>query len=318
MDPRVVYMRKIPMDVSLAEQEFHLTVYDADGKLMVEWSPEEDILKPVPEPAKAAKQPEEILTNEELYLNGLHLEQYRHVTYDPTAYYREALKSDPEDVRNNNAMGMWILRHGKFAEAEQHFRRGYERTIHRNPNPYDGEPLFNLGLALRLQGKDKEAYKYLYKSVWNVAFMDSGYFQVVQIDASRKEWNLALENVERSLDRNRNNHKARHLKTAVLRKLEQEDESRRYGKGSNAASQFADRSLALDRFNFGVLFEKYLLGETDALDHMHLLMRANIHNYMEIALDYVWAGLYVEAVAMLDEVLGQQEQIYPMAWYYKA
>ncbi|MDF1573069.1 MAG: DUF5107 domain-containing protein [Bacteroidales bacterium] len=323
LDPRGAYLREVAVDPSMAEQSFHLAVYDADGRLMIEWSPEEDVLKPVPEPAKAAKQPEEILTNEELYLNGLHLEQYRHATYDPTAYYLEALKRDPEDIRNNIAMGMWLLRRGKFAEAEQHFRKAYERTIFRNPNPYNGEPLFNLGLVLRLQGKDREAYKYLHKSVWNAAFMDSGYFQVAQIDASRKDWALALENLERSLDRNQNNHKARHLKTVLMRKLGNKDEANRSAKGANAASdlaasQFADRSLALDRFNFGVLFEKHLLGESGALNQMRKLMRGNIHNYMEIALDYAWAGLYEEAVAMLDEGIGQQEQVYPMAYYYKA
>jgi tetratricopeptide (TPR) repeat protein len=364
LDPRGAYLREIAVDPSIPEQAFHLAVYDADGKLLIEWSPEEDVLKPVPEPAKAAKQPEEILTSEELYLNGLHLEQYRHATYDPTAYYREALKRDPDDIRNNNAMGMWLMRRGKFAEAEQHFRRAYERTILRNPNPYNGEPLFNLGLALRLQGKESEAYKYLHKAVWNAAFMDSGYFQLAQIDASRHDWALALENVERSLDRNRNNHKARHLKTALLRKLGNENETNRSAKGADVASKqvtsdlaasnltasrYADISLSLDPFNFGVLFEKYLLGDSgaketgakepgtgepvtgepsakgtstedpfEALDSMRLLMRGNIHNYIEIALDYAWAGMYEEAVEMLDEGIGQQKQVYPMAYYYKA
>jgi tetratricopeptide (TPR) repeat protein len=103
-----------------------------------------------------------------------------------------------------------------------------------------------------------------------------------------------------------------------LRKLGEEDGARRVAGASEAASQFADRSLALDRFNFGVLFEKYLLGENGALEQMRKLIRGNIHNYMEIALDYAWAGLYEEAVALLDEGIGQQEQVYPMAWYYKA
>jgi tetratricopeptide (TPR) repeat protein len=318
LDPRDSYIRKVAVDASVAHHDFHLAVFDAVGKLLIEWSPEEDLPKPVPEPAKEARQPEEILTNEELYLNGLHLEQYRHATYGPTAYYREALKRDPEDMRNNNALGMWLLRRGKFNEAEQHFRTAYNRTILRNPNPYNGEPLFNLGLALRLQGKDDEAYRYFYKSVWNAAFMDSGYFQVAQIDAARKDWTLALENLDRSLDRNQNNHKARHLKTAVLRKLGKETNAPRLAGAPDAASQLADNSLALDHFNFGVLFEQYLSGDTDALDRMRLLMRGNIHNYIEIALDYAWAGLYEEAVAMLDEGISQQEQVYPMAYYYKA
>ncbi|MFW5985667.1 MAG: hypothetical protein ACOCQ1_05215 [Halanaerobiaceae bacterium] len=42
-----------------------------------------------PDPARAAEEPEEIKTVEELYLIGLHLEQYRHATYEPGDYYRE-------------------------------------------------------------------------------------------------------------------------------------------------------------------------------------------------------------------------------------
>ncbi len=308
LDPRGAYLREVAVDPSMAEQEFHLAVYDADGKLMIQWSPEEDVLKPLPEPAKEAKHPEEILSNEELFLNGLHLEQYRHATYDPTAYYKEAIKRDPGDVRSNNALGMWLLRHGKFNDAELHFRIAYERLTLRNPNPYDGEPLFNLGLSLRLQGRDDEAYKYFYKSAWNAAFMDSGYFQVAQIDAARENWDLALENIGRSLDRNRNNHKGRHLKSSILRKMGRHEE----------ALHVCEASLNLDRLNFGALFEKYLMGEAKALEEMQLLMRGNIHNYIEIALDYSWAGMCEEALEMLDAGIIQQESVYPMAYYYKA
>lgn len=34
------------------------------------------------------------MTNEELYLTGLHIEQYRHATYLPDDYYLEGLKRD--------------------------------------------------------------------------------------------------------------------------------------------------------------------------------------------------------------------------------
>lgn len=77
----------------------------------------------MPEPAKAAKEASEINTNEELYLTGLHIEQYRHATYLPDPYYCEGLKRDPGDIRINNAYGSLMMRRGKLAEAEQHFRK---------------------------------------------------------------------------------------------------------------------------------------------------------------------------------------------------
>ncbi len=35
------------------------------------------------------------MSNEELFLTGLHIEQYRHATYRPDPYYLEGLKRDP-------------------------------------------------------------------------------------------------------------------------------------------------------------------------------------------------------------------------------
>ena len=70
----------------------------------------------------------------------------------PTLYWREALRRDPLDARCNNALGLWHLRRGEFAEAEKHFRKAIERLTRRNPNPYDGEAYYNLGLCLRYLG----------------------------------------------------------------------------------------------------------------------------------------------------------------------
>ena len=138
----------------------HLEVFvlTSDGKILVSWQPEPEQKKDIPEPAKPAKQPEDIQSNEQLYLTALHLEQYRHATYDPRPYYEEALRRDPKDSRCNNALGLWYMRRGRFAKAESYFRTAVSTLTERNPNPIDGEPYFNLGLALLFQGKDEAAY----------------------------------------------------------------------------------------------------------------------------------------------------------------
>ncbi len=46
----------------------------------------EKIEAEVPEPAKAAPLPEDCETTEDLFLYGLHVEQYRHATYHPEDY----------------------------------------------------------------------------------------------------------------------------------------------------------------------------------------------------------------------------------------
>jgi len=292
-----------------------ISVYTSDGRLLVSWQPEPDQEKAIPEPAKPARQPEEIASNEQLYLTALHLEQYRHATYDPRPYYEEALRRDQKDSRCNNALGLWYLRRGRFAKAEAYFRTAITTLTERNPNPLDGEPYFNLGLALCFQGRDGEAYPAFYKSVWNAAWMDNGYFQLARLAAKKTDWEDALELIDRSLIRNWHNHKVRHLKVSILRKA---------GRTADAL-KLAEESLVLDRFNFGILYEKLLLADSAAErssgeEALKSLIRGNIHTYIEFALDYALAGLYQEAAGLIRIGIAEQggKPVYPMALYYKA
>ena len=169
--------------------------------------------------------PESISSTDELFITGLHLEQYRHATRCPTLYWREALRRDPLDSRCNNAIGLWHLRRGEFADAEKHFRQAIERLTRRNPNPYDGEPFYNLGLCLRYLNRDAGAYDAFYKSVWNQAWMAAGYHALAEIDCARKDWAVALEHLNRSLCFNADNLRARNLKVIVLQKFSRADEA---------------------------------------------------------------------------------------------
>lgn len=309
--PEESYEKMVVLSAGINTDELSVNISTSQGTTLVEWKHEPRVDKDIPEPAKAAEMPCNVKSNEQLYLTGLHLEQYRHATYDARDYYREALSRDPKDYRCNNAMGLWYLRRGQFSIAENYFRKAVETITERNPNPIDGEPYYNLGLALRLLGKDAEAYDVFYKSVWNAAWMDNGYFQLARLDAKAGKWSEALELVDRSLIRNWHNHKARQLKVSLLRKA---------GRKAQALA-LIEESLGLDRFNFNLYFEKHLLtGDKDHLHVMEEMMRGNIHNYIEFALDYAAAGLFSEAIQLMETGLRSQEEnnVYPMAFYYKA
>ena len=309
--PETSYEKVLLLPTEVDPDKLEISVLTAEGINLVKWSSEPNEEREIPEPAKAAKEPKEIESNEQLYLTGLHLEQYRHATYDPRPYYEEALRRDPRDSRCNNALGLWYLRRGQFAKAEKYFQTAVDTLTERNPNPIDGEPFFNLGLALRFQEKNDKAYQAFYKSVWNAAWMENGYFQLARLEAQNDQWEAALEVIDRSLIRNGHNHKARQLKVSILRHLGKKEE----------AIVLCEDSLKLDHFNFSLYFEKYLLENNEAtLSKLKELIRGNIHNYIEFALDYAWAGMYTEAIQLIN--LGIQEQnndeVYPLAFYYKA
>lgn len=306
LSPEKVYEKTVPMNEN-SLKELRLSIYNEQDKEVLNWQTEKEEVKPVPEPAKAALSPQDTPSLEQLYLTGLHLEQYRHATYNPVDYYEEALKREPGNVQNNNAMGLWNLRHGRFAIAETYLKTAVETQLQRNPNPYDGEPLYDLGLSLKYQGRYQEAYDAFYKACWNAAWQDAGYFSCAQISALQGRLDDALEEVERSLIRNWHNHRARHLKSTLLRLAGRKEE----------ALNWIEDSLKIDRFNYGCLFEKYLLTDSqEILSHITMLMRGASSNYDEIALDYATAGFYEEAIAVWTEAT--QIATTPMTYYYLA
>lgn len=274
-----------------------------EGREVLTWHAEPDEVTPLPDAAEAVLLPEEIKTTEQLYFTGLHLEQYRHATYNPVDYYEEALRRDPMDVRNNNILGLWYLRRGRFNRAEGYLCTAVKVLMKRNPNPYDGEPLYNLGLALKYQGRWDEAYRWFYKSTWNAAWQDAGYFACAQISTRQGRLDDALYEVEQALIHNWHNHRARALKATLLNRQGRTEEALRW----------IGESLGMDAFNFGCLCEKYWIDhdQTELVERM----RDSAHNYDEIALDYCAAGCWDEAIALWG-VAVEREAVTPMTYYY--
>ena len=275
-------------------------------RTVLHWHAEADDIRPIPDSAEAALLPEQIKTNEQLFLTGMHLEQYRHATWMATDYYEEALRRDPNDIRCLNALGLWYIRKGRFTKAEGYLRKAVKLSQKRNPNPYDGEPIYNLALALKYQGKASEAYELFWKATWNKAWADAGYFEAVKISTAQGRYEDALDEINRCLNNNWHNHKARALKAAILRKL---------GETSDALV-LIDESLKFDLFNYGCRYEQYLLEQDeDVLAEMKQMLRHSAQNYDEVALDYCAAGLSDEARAIWKLAI-EEGATTPMTYYY--
>ena len=305
IDPETVLDETVEVGESRIEN-LTFEIESLDGKHLMTWHTDPDEIRPIPDPAEAALLPEQIKTNDQLYLTGLHLEQYRHATYSPVDYYEEALRRDPMDYRCNNALGLWYIRKCRFDKAEQYLRKAVKVLMKRNPNPYDGEPIYNLGLALKYQYKMDEAYDMFYKSTWNGAWQDAGFFECAQISVLQHRLEDAKEEVESCLIRNTHNHKARALKAMILRLAGNKDE----------AVAWCEESLKIDLFNYGCLFELYLLTDEEKhLAQLKQMMHGMANNYDELALDYQAAGLYAEGLKVLG-VAVDANALTPMTYYY--
>ena len=158
--------------------------------------------------------------------------------------------------------GLWYLRRARFEKDEPYLQTAVKVLKKRNPNPYDGEPLFYLGIVKRFRHQWREAYELFWKSTWNKAWADAGYYEAACISMYQERWEDALDELERALISNSHNHQARALKAVTLRKLGRKDE----------ALSWIKESYKIDPFNYVCMFEEYLLtnayGRTDAWQYL--------------------------------------------------
>ena len=270
------------------------------------WHAEPDEIRPTPDPAEACLAPKDTKTNDQLFLSGLHLEQYRHATWNPTDYYEEALRRDPDDYRCNNQMGLWHLRRGQFDKAEPFLRKAQRTLYRRNPNPYDGEPLYNLATALMYQGKTHEAYEWFWKAAWSQAWRSAALYHAACISIKEGRYADALDETEGSLACNTRNHKAIAAKATALRLLGQRDE----------ALEVCHKSKTADLFNYGCRYEEYLLtDDKSVLAELTEIMHAQPNNYDELALDYWHCGLNNTAIDIWQTAIADKACT-PMTYYY--
>ena len=315
LSPKVLFDEDIDLKGhSIKELTVVITRTEGTGaesrtRTLLTWHAESDDIRPIPDAAEAALTPQETKTIDQLYLTGLHLEQYRHATWSALDYYEEALRRDPMDYRCNNQIGLWYLRRGRFDKAEPYLRTAVRVLQKRNPNPYDGEPIYNLALCLKYQYRRYEAHELFWKASWNKAWADAAYFEAACLSTAMHQFEEALDEVDRALISNTHNHKARALKAAILRKLTRKEE----------ALTWIKESYMIDPFNYGCMMEEYLLSGSEApLQHLMELMHGNVYNYHELALDYAQAGLNDEAILVLTlpTMAENLAQASPLTSYY--
>jgi tetratricopeptide (TPR) repeat protein len=290
-----------PINAKAEKQPLQLSVLCADGTELISYSTARSAALKSTQPATEPLRPSAVASSDELYLIGLHLEQYRHATRMPESYWREALRRDPQDSRCNLALGRWHLRRGELTEAESHLRRSIERLTSRNPNPYDGEAYYQLGLCLRHQAFDeittdrprvdqeklKRAYAAFYKSTWNHAWQPAAFHALAEIDCLRNDWSAALPHLERALRGNADNLRARNLLVLVLRQLGRDD----------AATRLLQETLALDPLDW---WARHLKNDT---------LSSDAQVKLDLALDYARAGFLPQALDVLRDAVDSEHNL---------
>ena len=301
MTPASAYIKEIPM-AEMKLEDITVSLTSNAGETLVEYTTYVRGRKQPITPRKPVLRPCEIETVEELYINGLHLEQYKQHNYDARDYYLEGIKRDNNDIRCNTGMARISFKNGQFEDCLYYAQNAIKRATSRNMHPSDTEALYFKGLALKAMGKLKEAYDALAMATWDYGFISAANHEMALLDCLNHNFDEAIEKLDTSLKYNTDHTKASNLKAVILRKLGKSTDAQDILKKVRAYDPL-DMYSAVEMLNFG--------GSPKDLNE---IFGKKPENYLDVAYDYIAAGFYHEAINVLE--MSQHE--YPLYDYVKA
>lgn len=268
-------------------------------------------------PATEPPPPEQLGSVDELYVTGLHLDQYRHATRSPEAYWVEALRRDPGDARTHVALAARRARDGRLDDAERHLRAAVRRLTLRNPNPRDGEAHYRLGVVLARQGRVVEAREALGTASWDRSWLDAAVVATARLDLAEAAISMSkgtgtdrtpavLEDLRALVARAPGHVQARNLLTVALRRAGDEAAARETVRGT----------LALDPLDAWGRDLADRLGE-------HVTLSDDPTVLVDVALEHASTGDVDAALALLEQAaslptVGGQRNVAPVAWLHAA
>jgi tetratricopeptide (TPR) repeat protein len=311
--PGKPFRKEVAVPAGTKNTDLKVSLLDAAGATLISYQPVE-IKRDgrLPETVKAPPAPKDIKTIEELYLTGLRVEQINNPRVNPFDYYEEALRRDPDDVRTNTMVGIDYSRRMMYDKAEEHLRRAVKRLSAEYTRPGSTEALYHLALALRAQGKLDEAYDLFYRATWDYAFHAPAYYQLAELSCRKGQFATALAQIEESLSTNALDSRSQNLRAAILRHLDRPQQAR----------EAVARVLQEDPLDFLARNELYLDSRgraPDVLRKLDAALRRDVQTYLELATDYMDAGLWDEAIDVLTRASGDKTEgvgTYPLVHYY--
>ena len=265
-----------------------------------------------PEPAAAPPDPEEVGSQDLLFIYGDRYYRYN----DPRKaklYFQEALKRDEGDVRCNASLGELALKSGLYRIAVEHFNRSIDRD----------ETFFKAwyykGMAQLRLGDLGDAEKCLNRATYGQDWYAIAHFELAQLTASQNRLERALEHINNSIRSNGFNSQAHAVKALILIRMGQMDEAL----DVTSANLISD---PLDLFSkqLQVTAEEasgtddVLLGALEA--ELLELTRADAENHIEMAIRFARCGDYADAIKVLELSASESEKriMSPLLYYYQA
>lgn len=191
----------------------------ADGKSVIHYAEEIVDRFKTPDPIEDTPAAEMIDSVQELYLAGVHVDQYRDPAVYPDAYWLEALRRDPWHIPSLIAMADYRYRLYDYAGALVYIEKAISKLTRYNAHFESGKAYYVYALILEALGRKSEAYDHFYKAAWSGLDYDKAMTRIAMLDIAGHDYDKALEHTENALSRNIDNSLAAAIRAIAMQKL---------------------------------------------------------------------------------------------------
>ncbi len=230
---------------------------------------------------------------DELYLAGVHVDQYRDPAVMPDSYWKEALKRDIHHVPSLIAMARYEYQRYVYDDAENYIVHAIERLNMFNERHQSGEAYYVYGQILEAKGDYKKAEDYYNKAAWAADSVAMAMTRIAVLDIRKKDYENAARHARTALKYGNENM----LATAVLAIATKD-------------KKVLEEALKLDPINHML---RYLSESGDFLE----IMDSNpLETCLDLCFDFAAMGRYEDVIAILEKLLMEKpECAEPMLYY---
>ena len=274
------------------EGMYEVTVSDQNGRVLLHYAEEKVDELHFPEPVALRPHPDTLKTVQELYLQGVHLDQYRDPLLQPDVYFEEALRREPDHIPSLIALGQYRYRRGWFDEARALLEKAVRNEHIYNLHYPDGEAEYLLGLVYDALGRTEQAYDTFWLAAWSSRSVPEAMCKVAALDGRRGDYARMLADAQTAVEA-----AARHPLANAYAALAEW----KLGKADCARAKIG-AALRLDPMNELLIFAGILIDGREIRTFWEHMRSDYSQTALDVAFDLIDAGFCAEAAAMLRAV----------------
>lgn len=261
----------------------------------------------IPDPINDMPNLKTVKTAQELYLEGVHVWQYRDPAILPDSYWKEALLRDGEHTGSLLALGNFYYKRAEFDKALDYTQRAYDVLTKYNKRPQSGAVFYQLGLIYLKIGTIGKACDMFHKAAWNLDFHSAAMTQIAAIDGKLGNYKDMLEHSGNALLYNVENPLASVYNAIASLKLNDID----------GAVAKIEAILNRDPLNHLARYVYSLCGKLGAADFYSVLGSDPSQTALDMVFDLKACGMCDEAKALMEGINDKAPMLYYMLGDYK-